>query len=230
MATITLPSVLSFKIMKHYYIDPASGQKKSCNHYTQNGFEYITVSNLQDNNLEMNDNVFSHHYGIGKVVRFYGRERQVLYKNFEPDKYKEGVHVGYPSDGIYGTLPSREVDARNCRRILSTTDPSITIQGTPIKIVTEYPVFVDEKVTVWSRSTLYVEADSQNDAAKKVSLLLQAENSTVNDVAEKLCNGDIESQTLFDTELPVSLKDNNGFSTIEVLTDEEEKFWQNGKG
>jgi hypothetical protein len=81
-----------------------------------------------------------------------------------------------------------------------------------------YNFYVDQKVTTWMRTEFRVKAESEEEAVQTATLLHQ--------------EGEIDSlpwEKVYDTDEPMSLEDNDGFSTIELFTKESGKrVYQNG--
>ena len=85
----------------------------------------------------------------------------------------------------------------------------------------------DFKVTSWQRITV-----SQEQEEKVLDAIKRGEINTASDVYNFLADeGDmnVNSETLLETETEMTLEDNGGFSTIEVIGDEGESLFKNGK-
>ena len=85
----------------------------------------------------------------------------------------------------------------------------------------------DFKVTSWQRITV-----SQEQEEKVLDAIKRGEINTASDVYNFLGDeGDmnVNSETLLETETEMTLEDNGGFSTIEVIGDEGESLFKNGK-
>jgi hypothetical protein len=81
-----------------------------------------------------------------------------------------------------------------------------------------YNFYVDQKVTTWMRTEFRVKAESEEEAIQTAIQLHQ--------------EGEIDSlpwEKVYDTDEPMSLEENDGFSTIELFTKEKgERVYQNG--
>ena len=77
----------------------------------------------------------------------------------------------------------------------------------------EYEFYADEKITVWRRDYLYVEADSKEDAIKKLQgeTLQNGISSTIN------MYGNDDNEILWDTCCTMSIEKNGGNATIEIF-------------
>lgn len=87
-------------------------------------------------------------------------------------------------------------------------------------------IIVDEKVSTWWRTIYKVKADSKKEALTKVIECYKQNKSL-------LRNEDIDLYEDYrldlDTDL-ITVKNNNGFATIEVRADEgDDPAWANGK-
>lgn len=85
----------------------------------------------------------------------------------------------------------------------------------------KYTISVDEKVTAWIRRNVKVEADDYDEAVLKVIKDIE-KYSTVNEYLE-----DSMSDYLLDTEEPMTVKENGGYDTIEVLNEQGDMIWNN---
>lgn len=77
----------------------------------------------------------------------------------------------------------------------------------------------DVKVTVWVRQSFTIEADNKEDALKKT------ERFKTEDVTGEI--DDVDWITLWDTQEPMSPKDNDGMCTIELYDDHDNLIGQN---
>jgi hypothetical protein len=80
-----------------------------------------------------------------------------------------------------------------------------------------YNFYVDQKVTTWMRTEFRVKAESGEESIQTATLLHQ--------------EGEIDSlpwEKVYDTDEPMSLEDNDGFSTIEMYNPEGKIVYQNG--
>lgn len=77
----------------------------------------------------------------------------------------------------------------------------------------------DVKVTVWVRQSFTIEAESKEDALKKV------ERFKTEDVTGEIDN--VDCRTLWDTQELMSPKDNDGICTIELYDDHDNLIGKN---
>lgn len=90
--------------------------------------------------------------------------------------------------------------------------------------MSEFSVTFDQKVTAWERNTVTVEAESQKEAIEKVAKA--AKFSQYIDIDDDITYE--ESVILYETEEPLSLKDNEWEHTIEILDPRtREVIWDN---
>ena len=79
--------------------------------------------------------------------------------------------------------------------------------------------YVDTKVTIWTRA-YFTEDTDMKEVAKTV------QKSTISHIYDN--DGFIKCETLYDTELHISPKDNHGDATIEVYKGDE-VIWENSE-
>lgn len=90
--------------------------------------------------------------------------------------------------------------------------------------MSNFYVTFDQKVTVWVRNVVTVNAKSQQEAIEKVGKAI--EHSDYADVDEDITYE--ESSELVETEQPMSIKDNAGCATVEILDPKsKEVIWDN---
>lgn len=87
-----------------------------------------------------------------------------------------------------------------------------------------YNINIDEKLTIWARNKLTIEAETEEEAVQKA--------------VEMVKNGDLddgfdddvldEYEMMYDTSERLDPKENNGKATIEIWSDNEVK-WDNVK-
>ena len=77
----------------------------------------------------------------------------------------------------------------------------------------------DVKVTVWIRQSFVIEAESKEDALRKV------ERFKTEDVTDEI--NDVECETLWETQELMSPKDNDGMCTIELYDEHNNLIGQN---
>jgi len=83
----------------------------------------------------------------------------------------------------------------------------------------------DFKVTSWQRITV-----PQEQEEKVLDAIKRGDINTASDVYNFLADeGNVSSENLLETETEITLEDNGGFSTIEVIGDEGESLFKNGK-
>ena len=83
----------------------------------------------------------------------------------------------------------------------------------------------DFKVTSWQRITV-----PQEQEEKVLDAIKRGDINTASDVYNFLADeGNVSSETLLETETEMTLEDNGGFSTIEVIGVEGESLFKNGK-
>ncbi len=88
----------------------------------------------------------------------------------------------------------------------------------------KYTVTFDQKCTIWDRNTVSVEANSQEEAIAKVAKA--AEKYTWLDSDPDIIYE--ESSELYETAEPLSIAENNGADTIEILDPStREVIWDN---
>lgn len=85
-----------------------------------------------------------------------------------------------------------------------------------------YNINIDEKLTIWARNKLTIEAETEEEAVQKA--------------VEMVKNGDLddgfdddvldEYEMMYDTSERLDSKENNGEATIEIWSDDEIK-WNN---
>lgn len=85
-----------------------------------------------------------------------------------------------------------------------------------------YNINIDEKLTIWARNKLTIEAETEEEAVQKA--------------VEMVKNGDLddgfdddvldEYEMMYDTSERLDPKENNGEATIEIWSDDEVK-WNN---
>ena len=73
----------------------------------------------------------------------------------------------------------------------------------------KFNITIDEKCTIWHRTTLDVEADTKEKAIEEIKDRLDIEGTILNGFHE----------WLHDTAESMNLSENDGFSTIEVYSD-----------
>jgi hypothetical protein len=83
----------------------------------------------------------------------------------------------------------------------------------------EYTFFKDSLGTIWYRDCFMVKADSYEEAEKKA--IEMAKNDEINNVDY--------SEPIWETWNDTSIKDNDGQTTVELLNDDTQTIWRNGK-
>jgi hypothetical protein len=69
-----------------------------------------------------------------------------------------------------------------------------------------YKYNIDEKVTIWRRYNMYIEANSKEEADLKAKKILSEESFT-----------EYDSELLYDTEVNMTVDENSGNSTVELF-------------
>lgn len=85
----------------------------------------------------------------------------------------------------------------------------------------KYTISVDEKVTAWIRRNVEVEANDYDEAVLKVIKDIE-QHDAVDEYLE-----DSMSDYLLDTEKPMTVEENEGYDTIEVLNKQGDIIWNN---
>ena len=88
----------------------------------------------------------------------------------------------------------------------------------------QYRFYKNEKATIWYQDVYLVEAETEEQAQK---LFIEACKDGDESYYEEI-EFDY-SEPLFDTCSLISIEDNEGNSTIEVINEEGNLIWQNGK-
>lgn len=88
--------------------------------------------------------------------------------------------------------------------------------------MSNFYIKVDQKVTIWMQNTVAVEADSKDEAIKQLA----------NDLKSRgVCQLNImESEVLYETEEPITVKDNDGEPTIEIIDKYKDGYGSDGYG
>ena len=87
----------------------------------------------------------------------------------------------------------------------------------------QYRFYKNEKATIWYQDVYLVEAENEEEA--KILFIEACKNNEENDIYE------IEldySEPIFETYSPISLDNNEGNSTIEVIDINGNLIWKNG--
>lgn len=71
----------------------------------------------------------------------------------------------------------------------------------------KYSFYIDTKVTVWERSHRSIEANSEEEAKEIAKSIFK----------DDWGQNEIESETLYDTQESMSVEENNGYSTVELI-------------
>jgi hypothetical protein len=71
----------------------------------------------------------------------------------------------------------------------------------------KYSFYIDTKVTVWERSHRTIEAESEEDAMKMAKDIFK----------DDWGQSELEVETLYDTQESMSVNDNGGFATSELI-------------
>lgn len=87
-----------------------------------------------------------------------------------------------------------------------------------------YNINIDEKLTIWARNKLTIEAETEEEAAQKAVAMVKngdLDDGFDDDVLD-------EYEMMYDTSERLDPKENNGKATIEIWSDNEVK-WDNVK-
>ena len=88
----------------------------------------------------------------------------------------------------------------------------------------QYRFYKNEKATIWYQDVYLVEAETEEQAQKLfIEACKEGDESEYNEVELDY------SVPLFETWSPISLEDNEGYSTIEVIDITGNIIWENGK-
>lgn len=89
----------------------------------------------------------------------------------------------------------------------------------------EYYIKADEKVTTWVRRTFAVTASSKDEAVQKVVRCYKKGGDPCNDDDD--IRG-VDSEELCDFEEPMTVEENGGCPTVEVIDGGNGTIWHNG--
>lgn len=87
-----------------------------------------------------------------------------------------------------------------------------------------YNINIDEKLTIWARNKLTIEAETEEEAVQKAVEMVKngdLDDGFDNDVLD-------EYEMMYDTSERLDPKENNGEATIEIWSNDEVK-WDNVK-
>ena len=88
----------------------------------------------------------------------------------------------------------------------------------------QYRFYKNEKATIWYQDVYLVEAETEEQAQELfIEACKEGDESEYNEVELDY------SEPLFETWSPISLEDNEGYSTIEVIDINGNLIWENGK-
>ena len=88
----------------------------------------------------------------------------------------------------------------------------------------QYRFYKNEMATIWYQDVYLVEAETEEQAQKLfIEACKEGDESEYNEVELDY------SEPLFETWSPISLKDNEGYSTIEIINENGNLIWENGK-
>jgi hypothetical protein len=88
--------------------------------------------------------------------------------------------------------------------------------------MSNFYIKVDQKVTAWISNTVVVEADSKEEAIKQLANDLKSRGVYQLSI--------METETLYETEEPLTVKDNNGNPTIEIVDKYKDGYGLDGYG
>ena len=84
--------------------------------------------------------------------------------------------------------------------------------------MTKYSYYIDEKVMIWRREHITIEADSKEEA--DIIASLKTDDGSYIDNSN-------DFEMIYDTEEGVSYKDNNNHTTLELYNDGGDIIWDN---
>lgn len=87
----------------------------------------------------------------------------------------------------------------------------------------QYRFYKNEKATIWYQDVYLIEAETEEQA--KILFIEACKNNEENDIYE------IEldySEPIFETYCPLSIEDNKGEPTIEIIDENGNLIWKNG--
>ena len=88
----------------------------------------------------------------------------------------------------------------------------------------QYRFYKNEMATIWYQDVYLVEAETEEQAQKLfIEACKEGDESEYNEVELDY------SEPLFETWSPISLEDNEGYSTIEIINENGNLIWENGK-
>ena len=88
----------------------------------------------------------------------------------------------------------------------------------------QYRFYKNEKATIWYQDVYLVEAETEEQAQELfIKACKEGDESEYDEIELDYC------EPLFETWSPISLEDNEGHSTIEVIDITGNLIWENGK-
>ena len=88
----------------------------------------------------------------------------------------------------------------------------------------QYKFYKNEKATIWYQDAYLVEAETKEKAQELfIEACKNGDESEYNEIELDY------SEPLFETWSPISLKDNKEYSTIEIIDNNGNLIWENGK-
>ena len=88
----------------------------------------------------------------------------------------------------------------------------------------QYRFYKNEMATIWYQDVYLVEAETEEQAQKLfIEACKEGDESEYDEVELDYC------EPLFETWSPISLEDNEGYSTIEIINENGNLIWENGK-
>ena len=88
----------------------------------------------------------------------------------------------------------------------------------------QYRFYKNEMATIWYQDVYLVEAETEEQAQKLfIEACKEGDESEYDEVELDY------SEPLFETWSPISLEDNEGYSTIEIINENGNLIWENGK-
>jgi hypothetical protein len=88
----------------------------------------------------------------------------------------------------------------------------------------EFQFSIDTKQTIWERTNFYIKADSLEEAKQKLSKVVESDG--IDGVREMIWDEDLyaESEHLYDTAETMSVGDNGGMPTEELMCMEDDQI------
>ena len=88
----------------------------------------------------------------------------------------------------------------------------------------QYRFYKNEKATIWYQDVYLIEAETEEQA--KILFIEACKNNEENDIYEIKLD---YSEPIFETYCPLSIEDNKGESTIEIIDENGNLIWKNNE-